>query len=236
MPVLSDDVKNEEGPVTVHGVFGDPFVPISNAERHMYESEPTIFDDVIDGDALLRGLSGSFGTDSLVFSGPRDAYEVYASGDLIYIDRPAGTEVPIRNFEYLDFSDGSYVFGLQGDQLDFTYRVYSAALGRVPDEPGLRYWNAEIEAGLNQKALAESFVASREFKSLLSANPSDEQLIEAPYGNVLGRAPDQGGYTFWLDVFSSGRVDRPDMLVQFAESPENIDHNVENLELGIWVA
>jgi len=45
----------------------------------------------------------------------------------------------------------------------------------------------------------------------------------------------QEGFDFWLDQFSSGAQDRADMLVFFAESPENIARNADNLDDGIFL-
>jgi hypothetical protein len=38
---------------------------------------------------------------------------------------------------------------------------------------------------------------------------------------VLHRAPDPGGYAFWMDFLDRGALTRAQVLEQFSESPEN---------------
>lgn len=40
------------------------------------------------------------------------------------------------------------------------------------------------------------------------------------YANVLGRRPDAGGESFWLDQMAFGGVSRGDVMLAFSESPE----------------
>jgi hypothetical protein len=41
------------------------------------------------------------------------------------------------------------------------------------------------------------------------------------YDNVLHRAPDTGGYAYWLGLMSTGGVDKTSALINFSESNEN---------------
>ncbi len=46
-------------------------------------------------------------------------------------------------------------------------------------------------------------------------------LVTRLYSNVLHRAPDVGGYNYWLGVLDQNRISKTDTLVSFSESPEN---------------
>jgi hypothetical protein len=41
------------------------------------------------------------------------------------------------------------------------------------------------------------------------------------YDNVLHRAPDTGGYNYWVGLLNSGAIDKTSTLVNFSESNEN---------------
>lgn len=52
---------------------------------------------------------------------------------------------------------------------------------------------------------------------------------------MLLRAPDAGGERFWLEAFSTGTLDRADMLLAFSDSPENRTRNADNYDDGVWI-
>jgi Ca2+-binding RTX toxin-like protein len=101
------------------------------------------------------------------------------------------------------------------EAVDNVYPVilaYQAIYGRVPDAGGLEYWTGVYESnhGLdnpNTTTVNETMVAvlkafvnpaqTPEFVSRYGANPSGDQFVAAAYQNVLNRAPDQAGLTYW---------------------------------------
>jgi S-layer protein len=101
------------------------------------------------------------------------------------------------------------------EAVDNVYPVilaYQAIYGRVPDAGGLEYWTGVYESnhGLDNPdtttvdealvAVLKAFVnpaQTPEFVSRYGANPSGDQFVAAAYQNVLNRAPDQAGLTYW---------------------------------------
>ena len=53
-------------------------------------------------------------------------------------------------------------------------------------------------------------------------NPSDNAYINALYQNVLGRGASTEEIAYYQDHFDKGIWDRPQVMINFAESPENI--------------
>ena len=102
-------------------------------------------------------------------------------------------------------------------------RLYTAAFGRVPDEGGLQYWvNVVNDPLVSYKDVSQNFVNSTEFSAIASPNSSSDVFATALYQNVLGRAPDSSGLDYWTNQLNSGLKDRADILIGFAESPENV--------------
>lgn len=60
----------------------------------------------------------------------------------------------------------------------------------------------------------------------------DAQLVAQLYANVLHRAPDAGGTTYWTQNLASG-MSRAEMLVGISESPENQAALVVILSAGV---
>ena len=76
--------------------------------------------------------------------------------------------------------------------------------------------------GLSIQQIASNFMASPEFKNMYGENPSDNAYINALYQNVLGRARVLRKL-YYQDHFDKGIWDRPQVMINFAESPENIN-------------
>ena len=80
--------------------------------------------------------------------------------------------------------------------------------------------------------MAQSFLASAEFKDRYGLNVSNAKYVETLYVNVLGRDYDQSGYSYWLGQLNSGNETRHELLLGFAESAENKNLFTEITGLG----
>tara|TARA_Y100001968_G_scaffold165079_1_gene151088 strand:+ start:924 stop:2141 length:1218 start_codon:yes stop_codon:yes gene_type:complete len=112
------------------------------------------------------------------------------------------------------------------------FRLYNAAFARFPDADGLEYWIKHFSSGsISDKGVAQSFLISKEFGETYGTNISNATYLENLYVNVLGRDYDQSGYDFWLGELNNGR-ERNQLLLDFAESPENKELFTEMTGLG----
>lgn len=129
-----------------------------------------------------------------------------------------------RGMIHADMLDAWAIRGVKASTMDDTtaqvYRLYTAALGRKPDQAGLDYWCSVRFAGTSLKDIARSFTESEEFVRKYGAT-TDEQFIALLYQNVLHREPDAAGYEYWL----ASKLDRIDILLEFSESAENKANN-----------
>lgn len=104
--------------------------------------------------------------------------------------------------------------------------LYEAALDRdgAIDIAGLNFWIDQREAGLSTDGLARDFIESPEFEAAFGdpAGLSDVEFVEILYQNVLDRPGEQGGVDFWVGALAQPGFERTDVLVAFANSPENV--------------
>jgi hypothetical protein len=200
--------------------------------------------------APTRTVDGTLGAHSTVtFSGPSSDYTITYKGNDIatIVDNGAegdGTVISVDN-EALMFTDHPY-FIESGDDANIA-RLYSAALGRIPDTTGLFGWEnfytnnvsasakaqgvytalAETSGGFNGNlSIAQGFIDSPEFQTNYG-NLSNQAFVTQLYANVLDRAPDPTGLAGWLNLMTPGNSSgttytQAMVLVGFAESPENI--------------
>lgn len=97
-------------------------------------------------------------------------------------------------------------------------RLYMATFGRNPEQGGFEFWKSTVDGGRDIQHAANFFAGSPEFATLYG-DTTDEEFVELMYGNVMDRASDSEGFTFWLAKLDEG-LSRGRMLLLFAESTE----------------
>ncbi len=189
------------------------------------------FDDVLIGNDLDNRLTGNLGNDWIEggkgidtawFAGKLTDYwltESFGKNLIEACDGVSGFDT-LTGIERLQFQDAHLGFDVDGNAGQ-VYRLYKAAFARTPDLGGLGGWIAGMDSGLTLEQVANSFIASAEFQSLYGASSSNGQFVTALYLNVMGRAPDAGGYGYWVNQLASSLQTRAQVLVAFSESAEN---------------
>lgn len=139
------------------------------------------------------------------------------------------------NVERLEFSDAVIAYDIaKGSNAGDAYRLYKAAFDRIPDPVGLGYWVKTLDDGTNTllKA-AQGFINSPEFVKLNGVDSSNALFITNLYKFVLQRTPDAAGYQYWDSLLSNNPGARPYILMDFANSPENIAQVASLIANGI---
>jgi hypothetical protein len=99
------------------------------------------------------------------------------------------------------------------------YRLSQAAFNRAPDVAGLSYWIETMDRGVLFLDIARSFAASAEFKRVYGINPTNTEIVQRLYQNILGREGEAAGVNYWVGIL--GRASVADALMGFSESLEN---------------
>ena len=182
-------------------------------------------------------LSGLGGLDTAHYAGARTGYEIKASGsnftardtDATNGDEGIDTLVGVERLRFTDKIVALDIAGNAGQ----AYRVYQAAFDRKPDAGGLKYWVDAMDTGTSLLKVSEGFVGSAEFQALYGSNPTNADFITKLYTNVLHRAPEQGGYDWWLSQMNQGLQTKVSALANFAESAENQLGVIGSIQNGI---
>lgn len=166
---------------------------------HVRLTSLPVEDRLIIGTVGVDTLSGDAGDDTLVGS---------QGGDALY----GGDGADVILGESLDTA-----FDVAAGQ---AYRLYSATLDRLPDKAGHFYWSDMLQGQAASLAqVAGGFTNSREFK-LTYGDTSQADFVTLLYANVLNRAPDNGGLSYWVSALDAGTMTRPEVVVGFSESVE----------------
>ena len=146
----------------------------------------------------------------------------------------AGIDDTLSGIDRISFIDGTMSYGNNTTEAEVA-RLYQAALGRAPDEAGLAYWDYNLNTGGSLTSLATSFLSSAEFAARFPAAASDNTaFVTQLYQNVLGRAPDSGGLSYWVGALTIGAMNRAGVLIGFSESAENQTNWASASAAGIW--
>ncbi|MDY0975949.1 DUF4214 domain-containing protein [Massilia sp. CFBP9012] len=172
--------------------------------------------DTITANAGSNAIDGGAGLDVAVYSGSRDAYALKKETWGYTVTAPNGEVDGLFNVERIKFDDGWKAIDTVSAQI---FRLYEAVLDRTAEETGLGYWNWRMDNGTSLHQVATEFMIQPEFKKLYGENPTDQEFIHKLYENVLDREPDTGGLLYWSQMI--GQNGRAQMLIDFAESPEN---------------
>ncbi len=100
-------------------------------------------------------------------------------------------------------------------------RLYEPYFLRLPDPGGFDYWVNYLRRGGSLAQVSAAFAGSAEFIARYGAM-SQSGFVDLVYRNVLGRAPDLGGRTYWVGQLVSGLRDRGSVMLDFTESAEHV--------------
>ena len=149
--------------------------------------------------ATIAGAGNSLGN-TLVFSGKAGQYALSAAGDGVHLTVGGDS---LSNIQALQFSDYTLIVAAAPGSAAVTTgnitELYGAVFGRLPDVPGLAYYQQELAANpsLSLISLAQNFLASPEYVNNSAHNyaqnsTGDTQFITDLYNNLLHRAPGSG--------------------------------------------
>jgi hypothetical protein len=92
--------------------------------------------------------------------------------------------------------------------------MYIAYFNRAPDALGLFFWGSAFSQGTTLEQMAALFLTQPETAATYPPSLSNAAFVTAVYDNVLGRAPDEGGFDFWRNVLESGDVSRDTFILR----------------------
>ena len=193
-------------------------------------------DDVLRGGAGSDLLDGQEGLDTATFAGKFAAYKLQggaAQASVTDLARAADVD-RLVSVERLYFDDTAIALdGGKDGVAGQAYRLYQAAFDRTPDSNGLGFWIDKMDHGVALIDVATAFTTSNEWLAMYGAAPSHRDLLTKVYTNVLHRAPDPGGFDFYLGHLESGAVSTAALLLDISQSRENGEALAEIIGAGI---
>jgi uncharacterized repeat protein (TIGR01451 family) len=177
--------------------------------------------------AYLQGVPG----DGTISTGITNAYEELLGRQ----PDPSGLQswVAFGQATQNAFGDRAVVSGFMNSaeyKEHYVSSVYQIFLGRAPDAAGLAYWTnqmgnpgtpGEHGGAADEKYVLSAVLGSDEFYQHAGATP--QGWINALYEDLLGRAADSGGMTFWQNELATRAPgDRGGVVRDLLSTPEAV--------------
>ena len=103
---------------------------------------------------------------------------------------------------------------------------------RKPDTDGLAYWYTQAEHGMSLHDIAVQFVAHPEW-NMLYGSLTPGELLREMYHVFLGRAPDPGGFDWWLGKLENG-LSHANLILGFTQSQEYVERAAAGVEQTLF--
>ena len=143
-----------------------------------------------------------------------------------------GATSKVTNLDTIRYVDGTVYYGAHTPGAE-VYRLYGAALNRVPDPAGEGAFSTSLVAGNSLQSAANTITDSAEFKAGLG-KLSNSDFVKIEYQNVLGRSPDNPASTAFTAALDTGALTRAQVVVAFSESNEYVNDTAGKISSGIW--
>jgi hypothetical protein len=207
------------GSVRIGGAGADVLTGTDGADRLSGQGG----NDRIAGGAGDDAIDGGAGVDTAVYAGRHDAYAISAAGTGAWtVQDKSGAEGTdqLTGIERLHFADVDVALDVDGTAGQ-AYRIFQAAFARAPDGAGLGFWMAMMDKGASLNAVAQGFVDSAEFADRYGARPTNRELVEKFYENILHRPGEAAGIDWWTSQLDKKLSTVAEALAGFSESHEN---------------
>lgn len=83
-------------------------------------------------------------------------------------------------------------------------QLYVALFGRAPDSEGLGYWVSQMGNGTSLETIAIDMYNTAPARAYYPLWMTNSEIVTSMYTNVLGRAPDAEGLSYWTTQLNNG--------------------------------
>lgn len=234
------------------GMGGNDYISAASGDDTLDGGEGN---DTLDGgagnDLFYTGVGtnivyGGEGLDRVVYTNSLNDFDFSDMEDYFILNHDQmGIYDSLYDVETIEFGD----IRISGNEIEnlisleeAVSRLYSALLGRTPDNDGLLYWLNDMNTNnTTVQNISAGFAGSEEYEARFGAQ-SNEEFINQLYNNILLRDADASGYDYWIDEISQ-TGDRTGMIVSFSNSEEYIQEQeeaiqeyLENVNLDAYIA
>lgn len=166
-------------------------------------------------------------------SGPSKNYNISLTAGSEHItvgDRVGSGGSSSLSVNNVEFSDVSLnlnwlrkTAALPASQISDLTKLYIASFNRAPDALGLDYWGSRFYDGMKLQDIAASFFVQPEAAAAYPVGQSTQTFVTQVYSNVLGRAPDAAGLSYWAAGLQNNSISKNTFLLAIINGAQGAD-------------
>jgi hypothetical protein len=226
----ADDTTSDAANVTYETGGGDDDITTGKGDDSIVVNAPgnvTVSsgagDDMItvDSGASVTVDAGD-GYDNAIMSGNRSDLTIAVDESGKVTVSSAKTDAELENVELIKYADDTLTVLADNRVEADVARLYQTLFDREGDEAGLEFWMGRIADGDTLEHIANSFINTDEYQSVLG-NSTNEDFIKALYKGMADRDADTAGLDYWVGQLEDGALTRGDVAARFADSNESIE-------------
>jgi hypothetical protein len=220
--ITGKKIENTNGNDTAnHDITDNLALYAELADSDEDQTEAAAFLDFGTVQALHHG-DHSVVIDTAIYAGPSCNYTLLVGPDGLTVQDNVGddgtdTLIGMERIEFADLTlDTGWfcsVASLPGHHFDDLVDMYIAYFDRAPDAIGLCYWASRLADGMSLQQIAKSFFVQPETQAAFPAGQSNQAFITQVYDNMLGRAPDAPGMSYWAHELATGSISRDTFML-----------------------
>ena len=216
---VGDVINGLGGNDIIYGGAGDDTLSGGDGNDVLYGGTGN---DVLSGNAGNDFLDGGSGINTAVYSGTSKNYTITVTSSSMTVQDRVGTEgtdtlVNMQKLQFADQTLDATIFtkaaSLPLPQFVDLTELYVASFNRAPDAMGLDFWASKLKDGMSLQDIAKSFFGSAEASAFYPAGQSTQAFVTSVYNNVLGREPDTGGLSYWVNSLQNGGLSKDSFLL-----------------------
>jgi len=159
-------------------------------------------------------IDGLDGIDIIKLQGNRDHWILNQSDEIISITHSTSKETKIlKNFERVQFSDGSYAFD---ENAIFAYKTLNLFLGT---EYGQDPEYLKLVIDLLDSGLAKESITSQALMYVLGNAPNPEAVVQMVFRNLTGSDASDSDLRYYASLIRSGNMNSTEFLLMVLEHP-----------------
>lgn len=176
--------------------------------------------DTFDSYSTNDTIEGDTGFDTMIYSSARSNFTITRTADGLSLTdtTSAAGKDDLRNIEQIKFSDAT----LDVEYNDVVQQLYVAYFGRATDSAAMANFSATLRgygASTSIQTLNTAYSSDSQIRDLINTFGTSTEsnnlysgdttaFVTAVFQNVLNRAPQSSGLTFWRDAIDSGALTR----------------------------
>jgi hypothetical protein len=183
----------------VYGATANDTITLREGNERAYADAGN---DLIIGGPGNDSIDGGAGVDTAKFSGNRATYTITRQSGTFVVSGPDGSDT-LTAVERMEFNDRSIAYDLDGTA-GFAARVLGAVFGRttVTNATYAGIGIDLLDGGMSQQALMQLALQ----KKLGVTTPSNADVVNLLYTNVIGAAPDATNFAYYKSLLDNGSI------------------------------